>query len=126
MWITSLDSTPHPSTTLLDAAIEVLVETERLAVIRVTLPPAAKMPRHSHGESDALLIPLAGELLLVGGDGCVERLTPGVLATVAAHERVSVENPTAHPANMLVCFAPTTFLETWPAAAVPALVGAPC
>jgi quercetin dioxygenase-like cupin family protein len=92
----------------------------------VTLPPATKMPRHNHGESDALLIPLAGELLLVGGDGCVERLTPGVLATVAAHERVSVENPTAEPANMLVCFAPATFVETLPAALAPALVGAPC
>ena len=130
MWITSLDPTP-PSTTLLDVAIDVLVEphtseTDHLAVIRVTLPPATKMPRHSHGESEALLIPLAGELLLVGGEGSVERLVPGVLATIATHERISIENPTAHPASMLVSFAPASFLETLSAASAPAVAGAPC
>jgi quercetin dioxygenase-like cupin family protein len=117
MWTTSLEST-SPSTARLDAAVEVLVETDHLAVIRVTLPPASKMPRHAHGESEALLIPLAGQLLVAGGDRCVERLAPGVLATLAAHERVSVENPTTQPASMLVCFGPATFVETLPAAAV--------
>jgi quercetin dioxygenase-like cupin family protein len=130
MWITAFDST-HRSTTLVDAAIEILVEprtgeTNHFAVIRVTVPPAATMPRHSHGDSEALLIPLDGELLLVSGYGCVERLVSGMLATVAAHERISVENHTAQPASMLICLAPPTFVETLPAVIVPATRGAPC
>src|SRR3954470_15808512 len=104
MWITSLAST-HRSATLVDAVIEVLVEprlseTEHLAAARVTIPPGATMPRHSHGESEALLIPLAGELLLVGVDGRVERLAEGTLAVVAAHERICVENPGVEPASV--------------------------
>ena len=70
-----------------------------------------------------MLIPLAGEVLLAGGDRCVERLAPGVLATVPAYERVSVENPSMEPASMLVCFGPGTFVETLPGAAA---AGASC
>lgn len=128
MWITSLDST-HPSATLVDAAIEVLVEprlseTEHLAALRVTIPPGAAMRRHSHGESEALLVPLAGEMLLVGIDGRVERLAEGTLAVVAAHERVIVENPGSEPASMLVCLAPATFVETLSVTRASAVAGA--
>ena len=128
MWITSFDST-HRTATLVDAAIEVLVEPslseiEHLAAVRVTIPPGAAMPRHSHGESEALLVPLAGELLLVGIGGRVERLAAGTLAVVAAHERISVENPSLKPARVLVCFAPATFVETLDGAQVPAVAGA--
>jgi quercetin dioxygenase-like cupin family protein len=130
MWITSLDAT-HRSTTLVDATIEILIEpriseTRQLAAIRVTVPPDTTMPRHTHDDSEALLIPLDGELLLVSGYGCVARLVPGKLATVAAHERISVENHTAQPASMLVCFAPPTFVETLAAGPAPAMNGASC
>ena len=130
MWITSIDSTDR-STTQVDSAIEILVEpgtseTTHLAVIKVTLPPGIAMPRHSHGDSDAVIIPLDGELLLVSGYGCVERLASGTLATVAAHERISVENHTAQPASMLVCFAPPRFVETLAAVPAPPMKGASC
>ena len=69
---------------------------------------------------------LDGELLLVSGYGCVERLAPGMLVTVAAHERISVENNTERPASMLVCLAPPTFAETLLAESVPAARGASC
>jgi len=113
MWITSFDSTQHSP----DASVDILVdpstsETDHLAVTRVTLPPGAAMPRHSRGYSDTLIIPLDGELSLVSGDGCVEHLVPCTLATVAAHERISVENHALEPASMLECFAPPTFVET--------------
>src|SRR4051794_28529976 len=129
MWMTSLDSA-HRRATLTDAAIEVLVEpgvgeTERLAAVQVTIPPGAAMPRHSHGKSEALLIPLAGELLLVGIDGRVERLAEGTLAVIAAHERVALQNPGVERASVLVCFAPPTFVEAL-GAAVPAETGASC
>jgi quercetin dioxygenase-like cupin family protein len=130
MWITSFDSTPR-STTLVDSAIEILVEprtseTNHLAVIRVTIPPATAMPRQSHGDSDAVIIPLDGELLLVSGYGSVERLVCGMVAAVAAHERISVENHTAQPASMLVCFAPPAFVETLAAAPASPVNGASC
>jgi quercetin dioxygenase-like cupin family protein len=114
-----------------DAAIEVLVasrtsEIDQFAILRVTLPPATSIPRHSHGESEALFIPLDGELLIVSGYGGVERVTPGTLVTVSAHERVSVENPTALPASMLVCLAPPTFAETLAVEPTTATRGASC
>lgn len=130
MWLTSLAST-QPDTTVAGAAVEILIEPrtseiDQFAVIRATLPPGTPMPRHSHGDSDALIIPLDGELLLVSGYGCVERLAPGMLVTVAAHERISVENNTERPASMLVCLAPPTFAETLLAESVPAARGASC
>lgn len=124
MWTTSLDSGQR-RTSLMDATIDVLVEPrsadmDQLAVVRVTIPAAATMPRHDHGKSEAVLIPLAGELLLSGPDGRVERLQVGTLATVSAHERVSVQNPGAQPASMLVCFAPPAFVEALRREPVPA------
>lgn len=114
MWTTALDS-GHRRASLAAATIDVLAEPghggEQIAAVRVTIPPGASMPRHDHGESDALLVPLSGELLLTGGDGHVERLGNGTLTVLAAGERVSVENTTAEPASMLVCFAPPTFVE---------------
>ena len=130
MWTTSLDSA-HRSATLVDAAIDFLVEpslsgTEHLAAVQVTIPPGSAMPRHSPDDSEALLVPLAGEVLLVGVDGCVERLGDGRIAVVRAHERVSVQNPGVEPASVLVCFAPATLHETLKPAQVPAVAGASC
>lgn len=130
MWITSLDST-DPSATLVDPDIAVLVEPgfgeiEHLAAVQLTLPPGAAVPRHSHGEAEALLVPLAGEVLLVGIDGRVERLAEGTLAVIAAHERVSVKNPGLESASVLVCFAPATLMESPNVASTPAVAGASC
>ena len=130
MWITSLAST-HRSVTLVDADIEVLVEpglsvTEHLAAAQLTVPPGATVPRHSHGEAEALLVPLAGEVLLVGIDGRVERLGEGTIAVIAAHERISVKNPGVEPASVLVCFAPATLGEPRNVAQTPAVAGASC
>jgi len=130
MWITSLDSS-HRSATLVDADIEVLVEpglneTEHLAAAQLTVPPGATVPRHCHGEAEALLVPLAGEVLLVGIDGRVERLAEGTLAVIAAHERISVRNPGVESASVLVCFAPETLVEPLNVAPTPAVAGASC
>jgi hypothetical protein len=64
--------------------------------------------------------------LLVSGYGSVERLVCGMAAAVAAHERISVENHTAQPASMLVCFAPPAFVETLAAAPASPVNGASC
>ena len=84
------------------------------------------MPRHSHGESDAVIITLEGELVLVSSYGGVERLVAGMVATVAAHERISVGNHTAQPASMLVCFAPPAFAQTLVTVPPPSMDGASC
>ena len=94
------------------AAIDVLLEgaPERLAAIHVTVKPGARMPEHDHGESDALLIPLTGQLILRAAI-TEEELVSGMVAFVAAGERVSVENPTTAAASMIVCFAPASFVH---------------
>lgn len=116
MWATSLDSGLR-STSLMDASIDVLVEpgaagADQLAVLRVTIPADASLPPHDHGESEAVLLPLAGELQVSTAGGPVERLQTGTLAVVPAHERVSVRNAGEQPASMLVCMAPPTFVQT--------------
>jgi quercetin dioxygenase-like cupin family protein len=113
------------------AAIDVLVEpggadADQLAVIRVTIPAGASLPPHDHGESEAVLIPLAGELLVSAAGGRVERLQAGGLAVISAHERVSVQNPGREPASMLVCMAPPTFVEALRRQPVGTQAGASC
>jgi quercetin dioxygenase-like cupin family protein len=115
MWTISLDSR-HRTASLADAGIEVLIEpatsdAERFGVLRVTVPAGATIPPHDHGACEALLIPVSGDLLLVGSGGRVERLQTGRLAVVAAHERVSVQNAGSEPAVMLACFSPPEFVE---------------
>lgn len=83
---------------------------ERLAAIHVTVKAGARMPEHDHADSDAVLLPLTGQLVLRGNGGEAQ-LTPGVIAFVAAGERVSVENPTASAASMIACFAPPTLVH---------------
>lgn len=93
------------------ATIDVLTEdtSGRLAAIRVTVAPGARVGEHDHGDSDALLLPLAGRLTLRGHDRELQ-LAPGTTAFLAAGERVSVENAGEAPASMVVCFAPPTFV----------------
>jgi len=94
------------------ATVDVLSEgaSAALAAIRVTVAAGARVEEHDHGSSDALLIPLAGRLTLRGAEGEAHHLAPGVVAFVAAGERVSVENSSDAPASMVVCFAPPAFV----------------
>ena len=115
MWTASLDDGDRrmfASGIALDVIVDpATVEHPHAAVVRITVPAATRMPAHDHGPSDAILIPLAGELLICSADGRVERLQHGRLAVVPAHERISVHNPGSAPASMLACFAPPTFVE---------------
>jgi quercetin dioxygenase-like cupin family protein len=94
------------------ATVEVLLDgaSRRLAAALVTVAAGAELPEHDHGGSDALLIPLTGRLLLSGRGG-EATLTPGTVAFIATGERVSVQNPATSPASMVVCFAPTDFID---------------
>ena len=104
-------------------AVEIVIGADagRLAgVLVVSVPAGAAMAEHSHGESEAMLIPQSGRLRLVEADnGAVVELEPGVLATIPVGQRVRLENPTDEDARTLVVLTPADFtaqLAAWPAA----------
>jgi quercetin dioxygenase-like cupin family protein len=92
-----------------------------VGVVDVTVPAGAAMPEHAHGDSETLLIPQAGRLRLVDAEsGAVTELEPGVLATIPIGRRVSLENPEATDARMLVVLSPPDFaaaVAAWPVVA---------
>lgn len=115
MWTTTLQQ-DHPRSAMLEASIDVLLdprdgEAANLAAIHITVPPGAVMPPHHHGASEAVLFPLEGELVVLDAAGAERRIAPGSLTVVGAQEKVGVENRSAAPARVLVCFAPPSFIE---------------
>lgn len=87
-----------------------------IAAAHVHLPPGSKMPPHAHGESEALITPLNGQVVLANDDQ-QEILEPGMIARIAIGEMIRVENATSEPVSLLAVFAPIDFinvLATWP------------
>ena len=100
-------------------AAEVLIDDRagggRLGAAYVTIPPGGRMPEHAHVESTALVVPLAGELLITSGEH-EERVTSGVVL-LDQGERVRLTNATDQPVSLLAMFAPAGFvraLSGWP------------
>lgn len=102
--------------------VEVLVggdraEDRNLAAAHVLVPPGGVMAEHEHGESEALVVPQSGRVVISGG-GIEETLEPGVMALVGVGERVRLENPSSsEEAFLLAFFAPPGFVEelaSWP------------
>lgn len=95
--------------------IEVLVddgvEGRQLASAKVTIAPGATMPEHDHGESEALVMSIAGVLVFSGADG-EQRLTPGAVGHIARGERVRVENRSdSGGVSMIAVFTPPSFVR---------------
>ena len=92
----------------------------RLGVARVVVPPGGGMPEHEHGESEALVLPQEGRVVIRGEDGREQTLDPGTMALIGVGERVSLTNPSgSEEAVLLAFFAPSAFVRTlasWPAA----------
>lgn len=90
-----------------------------LGVARVVVPPGGGMPEHEHGESEAVVVPQSGRIVVGGREGR-ETLEPGAVALIGVGERVSLKNPSSsEPAELLAFFSPPGFvgaLESWPAA----------
>lgn len=110
---------PFPSGPAAEILIDERPGTGRLAAAHVVLPPGGGMPEHEHGESEALVVPLTGELVIVSGDQ-QEKVAPGVVVLLARGERVRLANDTSAPVSLLAVFAPASFvraLSSWPAAA---------
>lgn len=89
-----------------------------VGVVDVVVPAGASMPNHAHGDSATLLIPQTGHLRLIdAGSGAVTELELGTLATIPIGQMVSLENPGAEEARMLVVLTPPDFasaVATWP------------
>ncbi len=121
MQIVAIGSGPlHQAPFSTGPAAEILVderpETGQLAAAHVVLPAGGAMPEHEHGESEALVVPLAGELVISSGNQH-EKITPGVVGRLARGERVRLENQSSDPVSLLAVFAPGHFLPalaSWP------------
>ncbi len=107
---------PFPDGPSVEVLVDDGVEGRQLASAKVTLAPGAAMPEHDHGESEALVISIAGELVFSGADG-EQRLTPGAVGHIARGERVRVENRSDQESSMMVVFTPPSFVRAlmdWP------------
>lgn len=90
---------------------------EQVAVAHVEIPPGGGMPEHDHGDSEIVLIPLAGSVEL-RHDGVSRTLTAGSAAHIATGERVALANTGTQPASLMVVASPPQFAESlasWPA-----------
>jgi len=103
--------------------VEVLIDGNQrdggnLAAAHVLVPPGGGMPEHEHGESEAIILPQSGRVVIEGG-GESEILEPGAMTLIGVGERVSLTNPSSsEPTSLLVFFAPPGFvnvLASWPA-----------
>lgn len=91
-----------------------------LGAARVVVPPGGGMPEHEHGESEALVVPRSGRVVVRGEGGREETLEPGAMALIGVGERVASTNPSdSEEAELLAFFAPAGFvgnLASWPVA----------
>jgi len=77
----------------------------QLTVTRVVVPAGGDMREHDHGESQALLVPLAGELVITSGSDH-EIISLGTIALLERGERVRLTNQTSEPCTVVMVFTP--------------------
>lgn len=88
-----------------------------VAVLGVTIPAGAGMPRHDHGPSSVVLVPLAGSVSVGDGEGDPVELPVGTVGTIGVGEQVRLENSGEGEARVLVVLSPPDFVESvraWP------------
>jgi 3-phenylpropionate/trans-cinnamate dioxygenase ferredoxin subunit len=76
----------------------------QLAATQVVIPARAGMSERDHGDSAALVVPLAGELVICSGSQ-QEKVTPGTVVLLDRGERVQLTNPTGEPVTLIAVFA---------------------
>lgn len=94
---------------------------ERLGAVHVVVPSGAALPAHEHGDSESLLISLAGRALLTDAapGGATVELEPGAMARIPVGHPVELRNEENEPARLLAVFSPADFatrIREWPAA----------
>lgn len=91
-------------------------ETSDLGLVRVAVPPGAGMPPHRHGGSDVVLVPTAGQVRIAKGAEEID-VHVGDVALVTKDEEVSLTNPGAETAQVIVAAGPANFVAgilDWP------------
>ncbi|WP_214364545.1 cupin domain-containing protein [Pseudonocardia sp. H11422] len=79
-----------------------------VGVLHVTLPAGGRLPKHDHGPSHVVLVPLQGQVRL-HHDGNDHDLGLGSVTHIGIGERVSLDNPGSDPAELIVVAAPPDF-----------------
>lgn len=93
-------------------------EGTQVAVAQVVVPAGGAMPEHDHGDSEALVIPLTGELVITD----TERehvLSFGEVVHIPRGDRVRLDNRGDEPASVIAVLSPPSFIRTfdsWPVA----------
>ncbi len=102
--------------------VEVLVgegaaDGSNFGAAHVLVPPGGVMPEHDHGDSEALVVPQSGQIV-IEGRGEEEEIRPGEMVLIGVGELVSLRNPSpSEPVALLAFFTPPQFVETlssWP------------
>lgn len=81
-----------------------VTEGGQMSVTEVVIPPGGEVREHDHGGSEALFVPIDGQLTLFSGNQR-EDITIGMVARVDRGERVGLVNQTHKPVMMIVVFA---------------------
>lgn len=82
----------------------------RMGVVETRVPAGAVMPEHGHGNSEVVLIILAGHGRIISGpDDTVTELDRDGVVTIPAGQHVRVENPGTEEVRMLVVLTPPDF-----------------
>lgn len=87
-----------------------------VGLVRVHVPASSGMPAHRHSGSDVILTTMTGMVQISAGDESVE-VHPGDSVLITKDEAVSLTNPGASAAEVLVAAGPASFIETiraWP------------
>lgn len=87
-----------------------------VGLVRVHVPAGTGMPAHQHGGSDVILTTMTGMVRISAGDESVE-VHPGDSVLITKDEAVSLTNPGASAAEVLVAAGPAHFIEAiraWP------------
>jgi quercetin dioxygenase-like cupin family protein len=102
-------------------AAKVLIGTEDdwpMGVAMVEIPAGGQMPRHDHGSSAAMVIPLDEPVVLVDlGEQKEIEAAPGKVVTIPIGDLVEVHNRGGADATLAVVFNPPDFtrqLDSWP------------
>jgi len=92
-----------------DPTVQVLIDRGtgdgQLAATQVVIPAGSGMREHDHGDTQALLVPLAGELVVTSGSQR-ESITPGTVVLLERGERAQLANLAGEACTMVMVFTP--------------------
>ncbi len=86
-----------------EVLLEDLLGDRQLTVTRVVVPPGYGMREHDHGDAEALIVAVSGEVVMTSGSRPAP-ITAGVVVRLDRGERVQLENRSSEPFAMVMVF----------------------